>query len=259
MFVNLVTGNDADHIPLLGTASLSIDDPMLIYDNEEAEKRIIILATQPNLLLLKRSPSWYVDATFRVTPQLFYQLLVIHAEIPNHQGGAPWVFPCVFMLLTHKDTDTYLEGFIFLNSLLDFSPQTIMVDFEKALRISLSQVFPSAVVDGCFFHFCQAVLRWVRENGLKKAYDEGTYDPLTKTWTPGPVRVWVRRLMQLAFLPVDEVVPSFMDLLDLIPSDLGLDDFLNYFMTTWVQGPSGGLHCPQHQTGSFPSPVLESR
>ena len=157
MFVNLVTGNDADHIPLLGTASLSIDDPMLIYDNEDPEKRITVLATQPNLLLLKRSPSWYVDATFRVTPQLFYQLLVIYAEIPNHQGGAPWVFPCVYMLLTHKDTDIYLEGFIFLNSLLDFSPQTIMVDFEKALRNSLSQVFPSAVVDGCYFHFCQAV------------------------------------------------------------------------------------------------------
>ena len=46
-------------------------DPMLIYDNEDPDKRIIILATQPNLLLLKRSPSWYVDATFRVTPQLF--------------------------------------------------------------------------------------------------------------------------------------------------------------------------------------------
>ena len=37
--------------------------------------------------------------------------------------------------------------------------------------------------------------------------------------------------MQLAFLPVDDVVPSFIELLDLIPADLGLDDFLNYFMS----------------------------
>ena len=106
-----------------------------------------------------------------MAPQLFYQVLVIQAELPNNQGGAPWVFPCVDILITHKTQDIYLEAFIFLNSLLDFSPQVIMSDFEKAIRNSLSQVFPSASVDGCYFHFCQAILRWVRENGLKKAYD----------------------------------------------------------------------------------------
>jgi len=41
--------------------------------------------------------------------------------------------------------------------------------------------------------------------------------------------------VQLAFLPVSDVVPSFIELLDLIPSGLGFDDFLNYFMTTLVQ------------------------
>ena len=91
--------------------------------------RVVIVPTQQNLLLLKRSPSWYVDATFKVAPQLFYQVLVIQAELPNHQGGAPWVFPCVYILLTHKTQDIYLEAFIFLNSLLDFSPQVIMSDF----------------------------------------------------------------------------------------------------------------------------------
>ena len=92
------------------------------------------MPTQQNLLLLKRSPSWYVDATFKVAPQLFYQVLVIQAELPNHQGGAPWVFPCVDILITHKTQEIYLEAFIFLNSLLDFSPQVIMSDFEKAIR-----------------------------------------------------------------------------------------------------------------------------
>ena len=33
----------------------------------------------------------------------------------------------------------------------------------------------------------------------------------------------------------DHVVPSFIELLDLIPSDVVLDDFLNYFMTIWIQ------------------------
>ena len=125
----------------------------VFYDNEDPEERVIILATGQDLLLLKRSPSR------------------LQAELPNHQGGAPWVFPCVYILLTHKTQDNYLEAFILLNFLLDFSPQVIMSDFEKAIRKSLSQVFLSATVDSSYFHFCQTILRWVRENGLNNAYD----------------------------------------------------------------------------------------
>ena len=95
----------------------------VFYDNEDPEERVIILATGQDLLLLKRSPSR------------------LQAELPNHQGGAPWVFPCVYILLTHKTQDNYLEAFILLNFLLDFSPQVIMSDFEKAIRNSLSEVF----------------------------------------------------------------------------------------------------------------------
>ena len=47
-----------------------------------------------------------------------------------------------------------------------------------------------------------------------------------------------RRLMILAFLPVEEVVPSFVSLLEHIPDGLELDDFLDYFESTWIQGVS---------------------
>lgn len=35
---------------------------------------------------------------------------------------------------------------------------------------------------------------------------------------------------------MDLVAYSFEQLLELIPSDLYLDDFLSYFQTTWIQG-----------------------
>ena len=44
-------------------------DPMLVYENDEAEERVIILATQQNLLLLNPdaiSLLQYVDRTFKV-------------------------------------------------------------------------------------------------------------------------------------------------------------------------------------------------
>ena len=96
--------------------------------------------------------------------------------------------------------------------------------------------FPSATMDGCLFHFCQATLNWVRKNGLKKAYEEGERDPVTGRYNPSQVRVWVQRLQHLAFVPINDVPSSFTYLCDEIHSELCLDDFLAYFSSTWVQG-----------------------
>ena len=55
-------------------------EPMLVYNNEGPEERVLILAIEQNLLLLKRSPSWYTDATFKVAPNLFYQVRIIQDQ-----------------------------------------------------------------------------------------------------------------------------------------------------------------------------------
>ena len=41
-----------------------------------------------------------------------------------------------------------------------------------------------------------------------------------------------------AFLPVEEVVPSFVSLPEHTPDGLELVDFLDYFESTWIQGVS---------------------
>ena len=63
----------------------------------------------------------------------------------------------------------YLEAFIFLNSLLDFTLKVIMADFEKALRNSLGQVFPSVTIDGCYYHLCQAIRQCSSGCGIRTA------------------------------------------------------------------------------------------
>ena len=95
--------------------------------------------------------------TFSSSPQLFYQLLTIHAEMVNFNEDTTWVFPCIYILLTHKDTPIHKEAVEALDSLGSLSPDNIMVDYELALRNTLSDTFSSSQVDGCYFHFCQAV------------------------------------------------------------------------------------------------------
>ncbi|KAL5255145.1 hypothetical protein ACHWQZ_G014550 [Mnemiopsis leidyi] len=50
---------------------------MLLYDNSSDQRRVVILAT--NLNILAESSSWYLDGTFKCSPYLFYQILILHA------------------------------------------------------------------------------------------------------------------------------------------------------------------------------------
>ena len=45
-------------------------------------RRIIIFGTPENLRMLTQLLAWLIDGTFKPSPQLFYQLLTIHAESP---------------------------------------------------------------------------------------------------------------------------------------------------------------------------------
>ena len=181
---------------------------MLQFDNNDEEKIIIILATTRNLDILEESVSWYIDGTLNTCPQLFHLILTTHAEIPN-PNGTSWVFPCAYTILTQKDTPTYTESFDALVALTKFAPETIMVDNELALRNTLGASFPSVSVDGCFFHFCQGVVKNVNRLGYKEDYERTTTDPSTGRKSNIPFRIWVRRLMMLAFVPAGEVRDSF--------------------------------------------------
>ena len=60
-------------------------------DNGSDERRVIILSTSDNLNMLAESNSWYLDGTFKCFPQLFYQVLIIHAQLSS--DDRTWCLP----------------------------------------------------------------------------------------------------------------------------------------------------------------------
>ena len=68
----------------------------LKYDSGPGNNRILIVSTQ-NLEVLAEASSWFIDATFKVVPDFFYQMLTVHGKLPTG-----WTIPLVFALMPNK-------------------------------------------------------------------------------------------------------------------------------------------------------------
>ncbi|KAL8579458.1 hypothetical protein ACOMHN_026823 [Nucella lapillus] len=79
-------------------------------------------------------------------------------------------------------------------------------------------------VHGCFFHFGQCLWRNLQSLGLQDWYLEPENSLLVKT------------IQALAFVPPDDVIEAFQQLMDSLDADTDetLSDFLAYFESTWL-------------------------
>ncbi len=199
-------------------------DSLGTHDNNN---RIIIVTTEQNLEFLQFSDHWYCDGSFKCQPLFFNQLFVISGV--RGEGKDATCFPLVFILTSNHTSQTYiciLEKLKELNPKL--SPISIMTDFEKAQLNAFRTVFPSAEHRGCFFHYRQCQQRNIQNNHV-----------LREKQADVDFSLQLKMLSALAFVPPCDVVATLDEVLD-SPffqqhQDI-LDDFLNYFLRTWI-GP----------------------
>lgn len=109
--------------------------------------------------------SLVIDATFRVVPRQFQQLLVVFLET----NGT--VLPAFFVLMERKTRCLYEAVFAEISRRIP-APASVMSDWETALRRAAAVIWPAAQQRGCWFHYSKAVLRQVGNScGLKCSYD----------------------------------------------------------------------------------------
>ena len=70
--------------------------------------------------------TWFVDATFRVVPYMFYQLFTIHTR------ENVTTVPCAYIVMNVKSTEAYEDVFKAIKKQSKNDPETIHVDFEEA-------------------------------------------------------------------------------------------------------------------------------
>ena len=183
------------------------------------EDDLKIFAADADLEFLSECQHWFADGTFRVTPLGFAQVYTLHGF--KHDR----TFPCVYAILSGKSEQIYsqfLTRLLNLRQDLHINPISIMTDFELAAINALKGTFPNVTTSGCMFHFGQCVWRKLQELGMVAAYNG---DP--------DFAIKVRRILALAFLPVDEVVHNFETLIE--DQEYGvLDSLILYFEDCFI-------------------------
>lgn len=203
------------------------NEQFLLFDSGVDDKeRILLFSTKYNLKLLSETEShWFVDGTFKSTPHLFTQLLTIHILKFNT------TIPLVYALLPNKNKNTYKRLLTELKKIqTNVEPSTVMMDFETALHISFQEIFENTRIKGCFFHFCQSVWRHIQTiHEVRQKYIEDTMFALN-----------LRQLLALAFVPTQDVVKYFNELLTqnfYVENMNLLQPLINYFEDTWIGYP----------------------
>ncbi|CAF3709276.1 unnamed protein product [Rotaria socialis] len=144
-------------------------------------------------------------------------------------GEREMTFPCVFDLLPNRLKTTYHFMFQELKSIamqmqLNFTPKSIMSDFEPALIIVIAAEFVGAKHSSCYFHFTQAVYRAVQRVGLSTSYNNDN-----------DIKHSCRKLMALALLPEPIIEDTFDELLAAMSIEIKNkpNDLLQYFQGQW--------------------------
>jgi len=187
---------------------------MLLFDSAPVDgdnRRILIFGSQRLLEKLKGAQWWVADGTFKACPPPFRQLYTVHARV---NGTFP---PCLFAFLPNKRQVTYEAFWGAVRELVTGEgPQQALLDFEQASLNGFRSKFDDSEVKGCFFHFCQAIIKRVAELGLKKAY----------FCRESKVRLSIKSLMALSTVPEEDVVHAFETLLnsDIFPGNDESDD-----------------------------------
>ncbi|XP_064637148.1 uncharacterized protein LOC135493607 [Lineus longissimus] len=137
------------------------DGIFLRFDNGEGEAdRILIYMSEDGQQCLATSDFWFADGTFKVVPEVFFQLYTIHSLTANGS-----VFPSVYALITNKRQDTHArvlqEVSAIAGGVNGLQPTKVLIDFERAAMNAILGVFPDVEVKGCFFHMTQNVYRQV--------------------------------------------------------------------------------------------------
>ena len=96
-------------------------------------------------------------------------MYTFHGNIDTHKS-----LPLIYSLLPDKKKGTYLKlANVILDKCGSLDGVVIVLDFEIGAVNAFKEVFPHAIINLCYFHFCQNIYRNVTKK-FKKEYADNS-------------------------------------------------------------------------------------
>ena len=164
-----------------------------------------------------------MDGTFKMINEPFTQLYSIHSFVK--QNGEIKQVPLAFALMSGKRKRDYRRMLMAIRNLLpeQITVQCVVADFEAASWKVVENALPDVRLQGCIFHWTQAIWRKVQAFGLASVYKDN--DATHK---------YIRCIMALPFLPHEHIPTMFNELKDLAMSP-PLQSLVDYIQETWLE------------------------
>ena len=162
----------------------------------------------------------YMDGTFKISPKYFRQLWIIC----GHVLDSPDVIPLAYFLLEDQHTSSYTKA---LQILVQHCPRvtvaTVLCDFEQAEHNAMQEVFPDTAIQGCLFHWKQALRRQFVK--ISEFHQDNT------------VKEDLQSIYGLAFIPEDAVLNTWEALKTQLYANPALlnHSILEYVENTWIK------------------------
>ncbi|XP_078504918.1 uncharacterized protein LOC144763312 isoform X2 [Lissotriton helveticus] len=195
-------------------------DRFLQLECSSENEHILLFATERNLAYLRASEIWQVDGTFKTCPEPFKQLYTVHGYIKTE------TFPLVYALLPDTILSTYKVMFQRIKELTENPPKTCIMDFDVNAMNAVKSVFPEIQIQGCYYHFMQAIWRSIQRHDLQLKYS-----------TDSLLAHNLKLLCSLAFVPPQDVISTYEELQTThfyCENQEILAQMLNYFEDNWV-------------------------
>ena len=136
--------------------------------NNKKFDNIIIYSTSYQIKIFSQTHQIFLDCTFKIVPNNFYQLLIIHGVTIN--GNILLLF---YILLTSNNEEIYLRTFNEIKNILrmmDLTPKFIQIhcDFEIGLKNAFFKSFNEIKINfyGCWFHYIKSLYSNIKNSNL---------------------------------------------------------------------------------------------
>ncbi|XP_074101990.1 uncharacterized protein LOC141529387 [Cotesia typhae] len=193
------------------------------YINSSDKSSAVVFADKDFLRTI-RTTHLLVDATYEVCPRApkeIYQLLTIMAVVERN------TLPIAWALMTSKTKKSYTDIFNYFKTELapHLNINKVISDFELGIMGAVRSSYVHAQPQGCNFHFIQAIIRRTITEKLDSLIEERE-----------DIRVFIRKLLGLAFLPADDIEKAFLLLVNQHKEIIQpLKGLIDYFRSYWLK------------------------